>query len=195
MTANRTVTELLAQWRDGDRSALGELMPLVYEQLRRQADRYMRGERGGHTLQATALVHEAYARMVDMEVSWQDRAHFFAVAARVMRRILVDHAKSVRRAKRGGGAVKVSLDESLFVDQESVSDLVDLDDALVGLAKFDERKAQVVELRYFGGMTYDETAEALGLSVATVDRELRLAKAWLYRELDPKSQSQVIKRM
>ena len=162
-------------------------MPLVYDQLRRQADRYMRGERGGHTLQATALVHEAYARMVDMEVSWKDRAHFFAVAARVMRRILVDHAKSARRAKRGGGAVKVPLDESLFVDRESVSDLVDLNDALVGLAKFDERKAQVVELRYFGGMTYDEMAEALGLSVATVDRELRLAKAWLYRELDPSS--------
>ena len=145
----------------------------------------MRGEHIGHTLQATALVHEAYARMVDMKVSWKDRAHFFAVAARMMRRILVDHAKSMRRAKRGGGAVKLSLEDSLFVDQESISGLVEVDEALSGLAAFDQRKAQVVELRYFGGLTYDETAEALGLSVATVDRELRLAKAWLHRELDP----------
>lgn len=184
---DKSITQLLIRWRSGDGSALGELTPLVYDQLRRLADRYMRGEHAGHTLQATALVHEAYVRMVDMEVSWEDRAHFFALSARMMRRILVDHAKTLRRAKRGGGAIKVSLDESLLVDSDSVSGLVDLDDALTGLAAFDERKARIVELQYFGGLTYDETAEALGVSAATVDRELRLAKAWLYRELSPEA--------
>lgn len=149
----------------------------------------MRGERPGHTLQATALVHEAYMRMVEADIHWKDRAHFFALSARLMRRILVDHAKSAGRAKRGGGAIKISLDDSLTIGHDVDSGLVELDGALADLAAFDERKAQIVELQYFGGLTYSETAEALGISAATVDRELRLAKAWLYRELksDPGS--------
>ena len=183
MAAQRSVTQLLVQWRGGDRKALDELAPQVYEQLHNLAKRCMRGERANHTLQATALVHEAYVRLVDMEVPWKDRAHFFALAARLMRRILVDHAKSMRRQKRGGGVTRITLDEALVVAPETASDLVELDEVLSRLAEFDEQKSQVVELTYFGGLTYEETAEALAMSTATVHRELRLAKAWLYREL------------
>lgn len=183
--APRTVTELLLQWRAGDEQALDQLLPLVYEELRRLADRYMKRERSDHTLQPTALVHEAYLGLIDMKVSWQDRTHFFVVAARLMRRLLADHAKARRRDKRGGG-LKVTLNEEMLSSPEPAMDVFALDEALKVLAGFDERKCQVVELHYFGGLTYDETAEALGLSAATVHRELRLAKAWLYHELNRK---------
>ena len=183
--APKTVTQLLLQWRAGDEQALNQLLPLVYDELRRLAGRYMQSERSDHTLQPTALVHEAYLGLIDIEVSWQDRSHFFAVAARLMRRLLADHAKARRRDKRGGG-LKVTLKEEMLPSPEPAMDVFALDEALKVLAGFDERKCQVVELHYFGGLTYDETAEALGLSAATVDRELRLAKAWLYRELSRK---------
>jgi len=179
----REVTLLLRAWRDGDRGALDRLTPIVFEELRRIAGRFMRSERKDHTLQTTALVNEAYLRLVDAEVGWTDRVHFFALAANMMRRILVDHAKAHRRVKRGGGAVKLSLDEALHVASRPSDDLVGLDEALSRLAEFDERKSRVVELLFFGGLTYDETAEALGISPATVHRELRFAKAWLYREV------------
>jgi RNA polymerase sigma factor (TIGR02999 family) len=177
------ITTLLVRWRGGDEAALERLMPLVYDELRRLAERYMRAERPDHTLQATALVHEAYVRLVGVEAAWQDRVHFLSLAARLMRRILVDHAKAARRGKRGGGAVKMSLDDVALVAPEPSSALLDLDEALNGLAALDERKARAVELHYFGGLTYDETAEVLGVSAATVDRDLRMARAWLYREV------------
>jgi len=159
------------------------MVPLVYDELRVIATRLMRGERADHTLQATALVHEAYARLVDAQVDWRDRSHFFAIAARQMRRILVDHAKARGRVKRGGGDRPLTLDEAVAVSGDSNENLVELDEALERLAELDERKAKVVELHYFGGLTYDEAAEVLGISPATVDRDLRFAKAWLYREL------------
>ena len=177
------VTQLLLDWRAGKQEALDRLMPVVYDELRRLASRYMRSERSQHTLQATALVNEAYIRMVDMKVSWQDRAHFFAVAARLMRRLLVDHARAHQRAKREGSGEKVSLDDAAEVSYKPASNLVALDEALTELATFDERKSDIVELHYFGGLSNDQVAEALGISRATVQRELRLAKAWLNREL------------
>jgi len=177
------VTQLLLDWRAGKQEALDRLMPVVYDELRRLASRYMRSERREHTLQATALVNEAYLRMVDMKVSWQDRAHFFAVAARLMRRLLVDHARAHQRAKREGDGQKVSLDDAAEVSYQPASNLVALDEALTQLATFDERKSDIVELHYFGGLSNDQVAEALGISRATVQRELRLAKAWLNREL------------
>ena len=181
---NRTeVTLLLERIRGGDRSAVDDLMPLVYNELRGLASRYLNNERAGHTLQTTALVHEAYVRLFDTDVSWKDRTHFYAMAARLMRRILVDHAKGQRRAKRGGGAPRVNLDEAVALSPEPRPDLVELDEVLSRLGALDARKSQIVELHFFGGLTYDETAEALGLSAATVHRELRLAKAWLHREL------------
>jgi RNA polymerase sigma factor (TIGR02999 family) len=183
MTETQTVTQLLRAWRGGDREALDRLMPLVYEELHRLASRSMRGERSDHTLQTTALVHEAYLRLAGAEVEWRDRVHFFATAARVMRRILVDHAKAKRRRKRGGGAKKVSLDQVALVGPEPPQDLLALDEALSRLEARDERKCRVVECRFFAGMTHEETAAALGVSPATVDRELRMAKAWLSREL------------
>jgi len=178
-----SVTRLLQDWRGGDAAALDRLTPLVYDSLRQLAKRHMRGERADHTLQATAVVHEAYAQLVEMEVAWQDRAHFYALAARMMRRILVDYARSRRRAKRGGDRERVTLAESQLAAGAADLDLLALDDGLQRLAAFDERKAQVVELHFFAGLNYDETAAALGISPATVDRDLRLAKAWLYREL------------
>ncbi len=177
------ITALLRSWRAGDARALDQLAPVVYDELRRLARRHMRGERGPHTLQATAVVHEAYLRLVEAEVSWQDRVHFFAVAARLMRRILVDHAKGRGRVKRGGGAHRATLDEAVLVAPERSADLLALDAALNDLAQHDARKVEIVELHYFGGLTYDEMAETTGLSAATVHRELRLAKAWLQREL------------
>ncbi len=178
-----SVTQLLGDWRSGSKEALDKLTPLVYDELRRLAHRYMRSERPDHTLQATAVVNEAFARLVDIEISWQDRAHFFAVAARLMRRILVDYAKAHRRLKRGGGATTLALEDVAPGGVEASADLVELNEALERLAEFDERKCEIVELHYFGGLTYDETAEALGISAATVHRELRMAKAWLQNEL------------
>ena len=185
MSERTAITRLLLEWRGGSERALDQLVPLVYDELRRLAARRMRGERADHTWSATDLVHEAYARLVDADIQWQDRVHFFAVASRLMRRILVDHARASARQKRGGGALRVTLDDSLQAaagsgDSEA---LLALDAALERLAEFDRRKAEAVELHYFGGLSYEETAEALGVSPATVDRELRMAKAWLGREL------------
>jgi RNA polymerase sigma factor (TIGR02999 family) len=178
-----SVTQLLGAWRSGDDGALDQLTPLVYNELRRLAGRYMQSERPGHTLQATAVVNEAFMRMVDMDVPWQNRAHFFAIAARLMRRILVDHAKAHKREKRGGKFTDLTLDEGLVESGEPEADMIHLDEALRRLEGFDERKAQVVELHYFGGLTYKEISEAVGIAEATVDRDLRMAKAWLQNEL------------
>ena len=176
------VTQLLLEWRGGNQAALDQLMPLVYDELRRLAQHYMKAERPEHTLQATALVNEAYLRMIDMKVSWQDRAHFFAVAARLMRRMLVDHARAQHRAKRESGP-KISLDDAGEVPCDAIGGLVSLDEALTQLATFDQRKSEIVELHFFGGLSNEEVAEALGISRATVQRELRMAKAWLNHEL------------
>lgn len=181
---SQQVTQLLMAWGTGDESALRQLMPLVHAELRRMARRQMRREREDHTLQTTALVNEVYLRLIDVSrIRWQDRAHFFAMAARLMRRVLVDHARSRRYQKRGGGAVRVSLSHALEMQEERAPDIVALDDALDALAKVDARKSRVVELRFFGGLSVAETAEALGVSPETVMRDWRLAKAWLLREL------------
>jgi len=177
------VTRLLQQWRGGNREALDQLMPVVYEELRRLAARCLHSERPGHTLRATALVHEAYLRLMDADIGWQDRAHFYAVASRVLRRILVEYARTRGRQKRGGGEEMVPLDEAVVVGPEAASTVLDLDEALQRLAALDPRKSEIVQLLFFGGMTYDETAAALEISPATVHRELTLAKAWLHREL------------
>jgi len=183
-TSPQEVSLLLHAWRGGDKAALDKLMPLVYNELHRLAHHYMVRERAGRTLQTTALVNEAYLRLVDLKrIDWQDRAHFFAIAASFMRRDLVDFARSRGYQKRRGDALKVSLDEALFVSPEQGADLVKLDEALSALAEFDERKAKVVELRFFGGMTEDETAEVLHVSRRTVERDWRLAKVWLLCEL------------
>ncbi len=179
----RLVTQLLQQWGSGNKAALDELMPVVYEQLRKLAGRCLRAERPDHTLRATALVNEAYLRLVDADVAWQDRVHFFAVSARLLRRILVDHAKAHNRDKRGGGAEKISLDEAVLVGPQATGGIVELDEALQRLATHDQRKSELIELLFFGGLTYDETAAALNISPATVHRELKMAKAWLHREL------------
>jgi RNA polymerase sigma factor (TIGR02999 family) len=177
------VSTLLRAWTDGDRHALERMTPLVYEELHRLAKHYMRRERPGHSLQTTALVNEAYMRLVDYKrMQWQDRAHFFAVAAQLMRRILVERARR-RNLKRGGGVVHVSLDEAAAVGGNRPEDLVALDDAMNALARFDPRKVQVVEMRFFGGLSLEETAEVLKISSVTVRRDLRTAKAWLYREI------------
>src|SRR5207248_130051 len=178
------VTQLLEQWSHGDDAALAELAPLVYEELRRLAHRHMGGERPGHTLQTTALVNEAYLRLAgETNPNWQSRAHFFAVAARAMRQILVNYAKSQRSQKRGGGAIKVDLGEAALVSLEQSKEIVDLHEALERLAALDSRKAQVVELKYFGGLNYDEMAEVLKVSRITVRRDWEFAKLWLYTEL------------
>ena len=184
MTEDRQlVTRLLQQWSRGNKEALDDLMPLVYQQLRRLASRCLRDERPDHTLRATALVNEAYLRLVDADVDWQNRIHFFAIAARLLRRILVDHAKAHNSQKRGRAFDKIPLDEAVIVGPAASAELVELDDALKRLASHDERKSEVVELLFFGGLTYDETAAALNISPATVHRELVMAKAWLRREL------------
>lgn len=179
----QAVTQLLRQWSGGNKEALDQLMPFVYDQLHKLASSCLRSERPDHTLRATALVNEAYVRLVDSDVEWQDRVHFFAVSARVLRRILVDHAKSRNRHKRGGEFQKIPLDEAMLVGPESDKSIVALDDALHRLASQDQRKSDLIELLFFGGLTYDEAAAALKISPATVHRELTLAKAWLYREL------------
>src|SRR6266446_383854 len=178
------VTQLLVEWSHGDDSALGELTPLVYEELRRLAHHFMEGQRPDHTLQTTALVDEAYLRLADQtNPNWQNRAHFFAVAARAMRQILVSYARSQRSQKRGGGALKVELDEVAVVSPEESKEIVDLHEALERLTTLDSRKAQVVELKYFGGLNYDEMAEVLKISRVTVRRDWEFAKLWLYTEL------------
>ncbi len=182
------LTRLLIDWSNGDRAALDQLIPLVQAELRRIARRYMGRETPGHTLQTSALINEAYLRLVDHQnVPWQNRAHFFAVSAQVMRHILIDHARSHAYAKRGGGARKIPLDEALAVTDRRADELVALDDALNRLAQIDSRKSQIIELRFFGGLSIEETAEALSIAPITVTREWRSAKAWLRREMNEDS--------
>jgi RNA polymerase sigma factor (TIGR02999 family) len=183
MDPSTEVTQLLLEWRRGERDALDRLVPLVYTELRRMASRELRSERPDHTLQPTALVHEAYTRLVNAQVPWADRAHFFAVAARTMQHVLVDHARGRQSEKRGGGAVRVTLDEGVEMKVFDPDEMLALDAALDRLHKMDARKAEVVQLHFFGGLTYDEIAEVLSISAATVDRDLRMAKAWLHAEL------------
>ena len=179
------VTELLVRWRGGDKAALDRLMPLVYTELRRIANRYLQGERSDHTLQSTALVHEAYVRMTEQNLpEWQNRAHFFAVAAQIMRQILVDYARSHRASKRGGDVYKLALDEAEEQPQVRDVDIVALDDALKSLAEMDEQQSRVVELKFFGGLSIEDTAEVLGISASTVKRDWITTRAWLYRELN-----------
>jgi RNA polymerase sigma factor (TIGR02999 family) len=183
-TSTANVTQLLIRWSNGDQQALEQLMPLVYGELRRLAARYLRRERPGHTLQSTALVHEAWMKLIDQRsVQWQNRAHFFGVAAQMIRRILVDYARSRHAAKRGAHACKLSLDEAVEVPRQRDVDLIALDDALDGLAKIDPQQGRIVELRFFAGLSIEETAEVLHVSPATVKREWVSAKAWLYREM------------
>ena len=182
--APQEVSQLLVEWRNGDQQALDRLMPLVYDELRRIAGRYMKRERSEHTLQTTALVNEAYLRMVDQKnVDWQNRAHFFAVAASVMRHLLVDHARARGRARRGADPQQVSLDEAALISEQKGEEMIALDEALTKLAAIDARKVKIVELRYFSGLSAEETATVLGVSEITVKREWLKAKAWLYREL------------
>ena len=184
MSSALQLTELLQSWSQGDESAFDRLVPMVYEELHRLAHRYMADERPGHTLQATSLVHEAYLRLVDSPpANWQGRAHFFAVCAQVMRRILVDWARSRQALKRGGGVLALELDEGLAVTNQPGADLVAVDDALKALAAIDPRKSQVVELRFFGGLSLKEIAQVLHISVETVQRDWKMAKSWLRREL------------
>lgn len=178
------VTRLLIQLTDGNRAVLDQLLPLIYGELRSLAANYLRRERSGHTLQPTALVHEAYLRLIDQtQVRWQNRAHFFGVAAQMMRRILVDHARGHAAEKRGGEVQKITLDDNIDVSGERAAELVALDDALTELARIDEQKSRIVELRYFGGLSVEETAEVLGVSAPTVKRQWRMAKAWLFGEI------------
>jgi RNA polymerase sigma-70 factor, ECF subfamily len=178
------VTRLLSEVSGGNRAAVDELLPVVYRELKRLAGAQLRGESPGHTLQATALVHEAYLKLIDQrDVTWQNRAHFFGVAAQVMRRVLLDYAKAKHRLKRGGHVHKTSLDEALVVAENRASDLVVIDVALQELEALDPRQGKVVELRFFGGLSVEETAEVMGISTATVKREWAMARAWLYRKL------------
>lgn len=178
------ITGLLLDWGNGDKAALDRIIPLVYQELRRVAHRQMRRERAGDTLQTTALINEAYLRLIDYErVRPRDRAHFLAIAAQAMRRILIERARSRRSTKRGSGAQKVSLDEAADISNERAADLVALDEALTSFAAIDPRKAQIVELKYFGGMTIEETAEVLNLSTPTVERDWHMARIWLHREI------------
>ena len=178
------ITQLLVDWGNGNQAALDRLMPLVYTELRQLARRYMRQERPGHTIQTTALIHEAYLRLVDQNhVRWQNQAHFFGIAARLMRQILIEHARRHTRAKRGGGAGTIALDEVAVVSRTRATELLDLDDALERLAAIDPRKSRVVELRFFGGLSVEEAATVLHVAPNTVLRDWRLAKAWLHREI------------
>ncbi len=184
--ASKTVTRILHEVADGSDSAVGRLIPLVYDELRALAESYLKQERAGHTLQATALVHEAYLRLVSQQdAQWRDRAHFFAVAAQTIRRVLLDHARGHLRAKRGGDRARVALDESIAWGGQPDLDIIALDEALQHLATLHKRHAQVVELRFFGGLTIKETAAVVGVSERTVNDDWRVAKSWLLRELDP----------
>jgi RNA polymerase sigma-70 factor (ECF subfamily) len=186
-SAKHTITRMLQEWNDGKRDALNDLMPLVYDELHRQAKRYLRRERANHTLQTTALIHEAYLKLIGQRnVEWEGRTHFYAIAAQAMRRILVDHARTQKREKRGGDNVDLPIDEALQIAGKEVKtiDLLALDEALTRLASRDERQARIVELRYFADLTLEETAEALGISRATAALDWSMAKAWLFRELN-----------
>ena len=184
MSSAPRVTELLLAWGGGDQSAFDNLLPLIYDELRRLAAHYLRRERQGHTLQPTALVHEAYLRLVDQtQTRWENRAHFFGAAAQAMRRILVDHARQHKAAKRGGAEQRVTLDEGLAFAPERGLDLLALEDALIKLEQVDPQRSRLVELRFFGGLSTEEVAEVMGVSAATVSRQWRAAKAWLHREL------------
>lgn len=182
MNSEPTLSTLVRASRSGDKDVLEQLTPLVYDELRRIASRHLQSERSGHTLQATALVNEAFLRLSKAELDIQDRAHFLALAARTMRRVLADYGRARRSQKRGSGQAPITLHEELVAD-DGATDIVDIDDALCRLELFDERKCDVLVLHYFGGLTFEETAEALGISTATVDRDLRFAKAWLANEL------------
>ena len=178
------ITRLLLRWSRGDKSALDQLMPVVYDELYKLANGYLRRERPGHTLQPTALINEAYLRLIKQDFpEWRSRRHFYGVAAQLMRQILVEYARGRAADKRGGGDQKFSLDEALTFSDEKAAELVALNDALIALAKVDERKVRIIELRYFGGLSLEETAAALGLSIATIGHEMRLARAWLRREV------------
>jgi RNA polymerase sigma factor (TIGR02999 family) len=190
--ASQDVTRLLVDWSNGDQAALEKLLPLVNAELRQLARRYMRRESPGHTLQTSALVNEAYLRLIDQRnVQWQNRAHFFGIAAQLMRRILIDHARSHHYAKRGGGALRVSLDEAAAVTEARAAELLAVDEALEKLTTMDARKGRIVELRFFGGLTEEETAEVMGISSPTVQREWRAAKAWLRRMLTDRKDDEV----
>ena len=185
MNQTPQITEMLHEWSNGNQEALEELMPLVYDELHQQAARYLRRERQNHTLQTTALIHEAYIKLIDQKnVNWENRTHFFAIAAKLMRRILVDHARAKNRVKRGGDAVTVPFDETtIVIDKGKTIDLIILDEALNRLKERDERQVRIVELRYFSGLTLEETATALNVSRTTVANDWSMAKAWLHREL------------
>jgi RNA polymerase sigma factor (TIGR02999 family) len=184
MSIEADVTSLLVEWKAGNQDARNQLIPLLYGELHRMAERHMRHERDALTLQPTALVHEAYMRLVQQQLpDWESRSHFFGVAAHLMRQLLVEHARKRSTQKRGSGAAKIALDENLSFAPECSTEILDLDNALRALAAFDERKSKIIELRFFGGLTVDEVARALDLSTATVGREQRLAEAWLYREM------------
>lgn len=189
MPESQDVTQLLVAWSNGDQAALDRLLPLVNTELRQLARRYMRRENPGHTLQTSALVNEAYMRLIDQQqVRWQNRAHFLGIVAQLMRRILIDHARNHHYAKRGGGALRVSLDEAAAVTEARAAELLAVDEALENLTAMDARKGRIVELRFFGGLSLEETAEVMGISSPTVQREWRAAKAWLHRMLtDEKS--------
>ena len=189
---SQEVTQLLVDWGNGDQAALDRLLPLVNNELRKLAKRYMRRENPGHSLETSALVNEAYLRLIDQRhVQWQNRAHFFGIAAQLMRRILIDHARKAQYQKRGGGAVKVTLDEASAVTESRAAELLALDEALDKLTAMDARKGRIVELRFFGGLTEEETAEVIGISLPTVQRDLRLAKAWLRRTLTDETNNEV----
>jgi RNA polymerase sigma factor (TIGR02999 family) len=183
--ASKEISQLLNAWGNGNQEALEKLLPLVYDELHRLAARYMRGENPGHTLQTSALVNEAYIKLIDQKnVRWQNRAHFFGIAAQLMRRILVDHARKHARAKRGAGAHKLPLNETAIVSKDQTAEFILIDDALKNLAQIDPSKSRIVEMRFFGGLTTEEIAEVEKVSASTVEREWRKAKAWLYREIN-----------
>ena len=183
MAEPKNVTQLLMSWRQGDGQALNKIIEALHGEMRKIAGRYMAGEKQGHMLQATALVNEAYLQLVDAEVEWNDRVHFLAVASQTMRRILVDHARSQKRKKRGGDDLRVTLYEAQICDDGSQPDLLDLEDVLEKVAAFDERKAKIIEMSFFGGMTQEEISQFLDVSLSTVERDLRFAKAWLVKEM------------
>lgn len=184
MPGGEDVTRLLIEWKQGSRKAVDLLVPIVYDEMRRLAQSYLRDERAANTIQPTALVHEAYLRLVGQNLpDWESRSHFFGVAAHLMRQILVDHARQHKSAKRGSGAPMASLEDALNFAPQRSSDILALDDALEALTRMDERKCRIIELRFFGGFSVEETAQAVGVSVATVGREQRLAEAWLHREM------------
>ena len=190
MQEHQDLTQLLVDWRAGSDAALNQLLPLIHTNLHKLANKYMHGENAGHTLQATALVNEAFIKLINADVTWQNRAHYMALSARAMRQILVDHARSKRCDKRGGSAVSITLHETRLIDQgQNNPDVLDVEEALVQLSQIDPRKAQIIELIFYGGLTYNEIAEALDISPATVDRELRFAKAWIYRQLSASQRS------